>query len=465
MTFTTGDEHDPASLAAARNLISRSGNEQLAERVWDLVRKNHTWRGEQCVNLIAAESPTSPLVRSLLATEVGTRASGGHIGTMSRCFPGMRYIDQIEALCIELLKDLFCAGFADQRLMGGMAGCVVAYAALSEPGSIMMSLPLSAGGDSAGRQDGPAGVRGLRIADIPFDPVELDVDLEAFQREAERLRPALVSINQTTALFPLPVLAIKQIIAPWGGRLYFDAAHQAGLIAGRCYPDPLTEGADVVTGSGGKTFSGPQSGIIIWNDESLSGRIIEAIFPILTGSHQLNRVAALAVAAAEMREFGASYMSQVVTNAQALAVALHDRGFAVIAARRGFTQTHQVLVDVRRYGGGTAVGQVLERANIMVNKMLLPSMPESTSPVTHGIRLGTVEVTRLGMGTEEMSVIADLIHRVVVRAEDPDRIAEEIRELRAPYQTLHYCFGSDDSSRQARTRSPIANEMVSRLKT
>lgn len=466
MTFTTGDQHDPAILAAARKLICQSGNEQLVERICDLVRKNYTWRGEQCVNLIAAESPTSPLVRSLLATEVGTRASGGHIGTMSRCFPGMHYIDQIEALCVELLKDLFGASFADQRLMGGMAGCGVAYAALAEPGSLMMSLSLSASGDSAGRPDGPAGVRGLRIADIPFDPVEVSVDLEAFQHEAERLRPALVSLNQTTALFPLPVRAIKQIITPWGGRLYFDAAHPAGLIAGRCYPNPLAEGADIVTGSGGKTFSGPQSGIIIWNDENLSGRIIEAIFPTLTGSHQLNRVAALAVATAEMREFGASYMSQVVANARALAAALHDRGLTVVAAHRGFTQTHQVLVDVRRYGGGLAVGQALERANIMVNKMLLPSASGSASPVSHGVRLGTVEVTRLGMGTEEMSTIADLIYRVVARTEDTDKIAKAVRELRAPYQTLRYCFGADDDPHQANaTHSSFTSKVVSQLET
>jgi glycine hydroxymethyltransferase len=443
MTYTTGDEHDPEILAAARDLIRRSDNAELVARVRDLVQRNHVWRGEQCLNLIAAESPTSPLVRSLLSAEVGTRASGGHIGVLSRCFPGMRYIDQIEALCVELLKDLFGAAFADQRLMGGMAGCAVAYAVLAEPGSLMMSLPLSAGGDSSGHSDGPAGVRGVRITGIPFDPVEVNVDLEAFRRAAERQRPALVSLNQTTALFPLPVRAMKEIIAPWGGRLYFDGAHAAGLIAGGCYPDPLAQGADVVTGSGGKTFSGPQSGIILWNDAGLSGRIVEAIFPVLTGSHQLNRVAALAVAVAEMREFGAAYMSRVVANAQALAAALHERGFTVVGAHRGFTRTHQVLVDVRRHGGGPAVTQVLERANIMVNKMLLPAAEDVADPVSGGVRLGTVEVTRLGLGPAEMAEIAELMHRVLVRAEDPERIAAAVRELRAGYQTLHYCFSAD----------------------
>jgi glycine hydroxymethyltransferase len=317
-----------------------------------------------------------------------------------------------------------------------MAGCAVAYAAMARPGDTMMSLPLSAGGDSSGREDGPAGVRGLRIHDIPFDPIELTVDLDSFRREAERLRPAVVAINQTTALFPLPVEEMTRAIAPWGGRLYFDAAHQAGLIAGGCYPNPLDAGAAVTTGSGGKTFSGPQSGLILWNDEELGDRITEAIFPVLTGSHQLNRVAALAMAALEMREFGARYMRQVVSNARSLAGALHGHGLPVVGARRGFTETHQVLVDVRAYGGGQTVSQRLERANVMANKMLLPGELETPG----GIRLGTVEVTRLGMGEAEMASIAGLIQRLLVRREDPEHIVGEVRALRGPFQELRYCL-------------------------
>lgn len=436
MTFTVGERHDPAVLAAARDLIRSRDTAGLGQHVQDLVRRNRTWRGEQCLNLIAAESPTSPAVRALLGSELGTRASGGHIGALSRCFPGLRYADEIEAICVELLKDLFHARGADQRLMGGMAGCAVAYAALARPGDAMMSLPLSAGGDSSGREDGPAGVRGLCIHDIPFDPVELTVDLDGFRREAERLRPAVIAINQTTALFPLPVEDMVRIVAPWGGRLYFDAAHQAGLIAGGCYPNPLDAGAAVMTGSGGKTFSGPQSGLIAWNDEPLGDRITEAIFPVLTGSHQLNRVAALALAALEIREFGARYMSQVVRNARSLARALHDHGLPVVGARRGFTETHQVLVDVRRHGGGQTVSHRLEAANIMANKMLLPG--EADEP--GGIRIGTVEVTRLGMGEAEMASIAGLFQRALVQREDPENIAREVRAFRARFQELHYCL-------------------------
>jgi len=436
MTFIAGEQHDPATLAATGKLVAELSGLQIATRVGDLVRANDRWRRRRCVNLIAAESPTSPMVRALLAAEVGTRASGGHIGPISRCFPGMRYIDEIEAICIELLKDLFSAGFADQRLMGGMDGCGVAYASLASAGDVMMSVPVTAGGDTSGRQDGPAGVRGLRIHDIPFDSSGFAVDLDAFRREAERLRPALVSVNQGTTLFPLPVSAMKEIVAPWGGRVYFDAAHQAGLIAGGCYPNPLGEGADLLTGSGGKTFSGPQSGIIAWNDEKLSLPVTATIFPVLTGSHQLNRVAALAVAAAEMRTYGAEYMSSVVANARALAKALHERGMPVAAAQLGFTQTHQVLVDVRPWGGGLAVTQQLERANIMVNKMLLPT--ETTE--LGGIRIGTTEVTRYGMDMTVMPVLADFIHRTIVREESPELVARDVQELRSAFQDLRFCF-------------------------
>src|SRR5215470_4337057 len=373
MTFTKGDQHDPVALADAHQVVRDSSAAELCHRVQRIVEANESWRGRRCVNLIAAESPTSPTVRALLGAEVGTRASGGHIGPLTRCFAGMGTIDELEALCVELLKKAFNAGFADHRLMGGMAGCMVACVVLARPGDTVMSIPPPVGGDSSGRSDGPPGVRGLRVLDIPYDSDGVTVDLDAFRALAQRHRPRLVSLNLATCLFPLPIREIKDIIAPWGGRLYFDGAHQAGLIAGGCHPNPLDQGADILTGSGGKTFSGPQSGIIVWNDEQLTQPIVNTIFPVLTGSHQINRVAALAVATAELLEYGPDYMRQTVANAQALAAALADEGFDVFASQHGYTQTHQILVDVRAVAPGIEVARSLERANIIVNKMLLPS--------------------------------------------------------------------------------------------
>lgn len=440
MTFTKGDQHDPDVLAQARRTVLDSPAVEIAGRVGELVGANEAWRGRRCVNLVAAESPTSPAVRALLAAEVGTRASGGHIGRLTRCFAGMGIIDELEAVCVELLKRVFRARFADHRLMGGMAGCLAVFTALTEPGDTVLSLSPPLGGDSSGRLDGPPGARGLTVIDLPCGPDGLDVDLDAFRTVAERYQPRLVSLNQATCLFPLPVRQLREIVSPWGGRLYFDGAHQAGLIAGGCYPNPLAEGADILTGSGGKTFSGPQSGMVVWNDEQLSRPVVNAIFPMLTGSHQINRVAALAVAAAEMIEFGAEYMRQTVANARALATALAEAGFTVLAADRGYTSTHQVIVDVRALGPGIAVAAALERANIIVNKMLLPSDPDTSDAEPSGIRLGTVEVTRLGLDERHMSVIADFLRRLLLEKAHPDSVRREVEAFREPFQRFYYCF-------------------------
>ena len=122
-----------------------------------------------------------------------------------------------------------------------------------------------------------------------------------------------------------------------------DGAHQLGLIGGGQFQDPLREGACVMTGSAGKTFSGPQSGIIVWNDPELSVPITDAIFPTLAATHQVNRVAALAAAAAEFLAFGKDYMAQIAANAQALGKALHERGIRVLGDHKGYTRTHQVI--------------------------------------------------------------------------------------------------------------------------
>jgi len=128
-----------------------------------------------------------------------------------------------------------------------------------------------------------------------------------------------------------------------------------------------------MTGSAGKTFSGPQSGIMVWDDAQLTGPLTHAVFPVLAATHQVNRVAALAVSAAEMIAYGKAYMAQIVRNAQALGAALARRGVPVLGEHKGFTTTHQVIADVRQFGGGLEVAQRLARANIITNKNLIPA--------------------------------------------------------------------------------------------
>ena len=440
-TNSTLEVHDPEILAQARSLIDtcRSGQE-MQDAVVAAVERNENWRGEQCINLLAPEAPTSPAVRALLSSEVGTRAAEGHIGKVNRWFAGTKYIDEIEALCVELLKKAFRTRYADHRLVASMIGNLAVYTALTEPGDVIMSIAQPFGGHSSNRIDGPAGVRGLKIVDVPMDPNELVVDLDLFRALAPLVRPKLVALGASMTLFPFPLQEMSEIVAEWGGKIFFDGAHQIGLIAGGQFQDPMREGTAVMTGSAGKTFSGPQSGIIVWDNSSLTEPITHAIFPVLAATHQVNRVAALAVSAAEMIEFGKSYMAQIVRNAQALGAALEKRGIPVLGSHKGYTRTHQVIADASAFGGGLDAAHLLARANLVTNKNLIPNDTPEDWDRPAGLRMGTIEVTRYGMREKEMDIIADFMARVLIEKESPNTVVEDVIEFRQAYQVLYYNF-------------------------
>ncbi len=391
--------HDPAILAHAKTILDACRSPQeMQEAVLAAVTRNEEWRGKRCLNLLAPEALTSPMVRGLLSAEVGTRAAEGHIGPVNRWFAGTQHIDEIEALCIELLKKAFRSRYADHRLVASMIGNMAVYTALTEPGDIIMSIAQPFGGHSSNRVDGPAGVRGLKIVDIPFDPIELEVDLDLFRKVAPLVRPKVVALGASMTLFPFPIQAISDIVAEWDGKVFFDGAHQLGLIAGGQFQDPLREGAAVMTGSAGKTFSGPQSGIIVWDDQNLTVPLTDAIFPMLAATHQVN------------------------------------------GAHKGYTATHQVIANVRQFGGGWDVAQRLARANIITNKNLIPTDRPEDWDHPSGLRIGTTEVTRLGMKEKEMETIADFMTHVLVEKVAPEKVVDDVVAFREPYQTLYYCF-------------------------
>jgi glycine hydroxymethyltransferase len=236
------------------------------------------------------------------------------------------------------------------------------------------------------------------------------------------------------------VREMSEVIAEWGGQLVYDGAHQAGLIAGGQFQDPLNEGAVVLTGSAGKTFSGPQSGMIMWNDPELTEPLTDAIFPVLVATHQVNRVAALAVSAAEMIEYGRTYMGQIVKNSQALGKALDERGIPMLCAHKGYSQTHQIIANVKQFGGGLEVAHRLAEANVITNKNLIPADGAKDWDRPSGLRMGTIEITRLGMREEDMVTIADLFARVLVQGEAPESVAKDVVDFRLPRQTLYYNF-------------------------
>ncbi len=439
--MSTFEVHDVDALANARAIMNLTESpREWAGEVVKAVDRNAEWRGKSCLNLLAPEAPTSPTVRRLLSSEIGTRAAEGHIGRVNRWFAGTQHIDEVEALCVELLKTAFRCNYADHRLMGSMLGNLAVYHALTEPGDTVMTASQPFGGHSSNRHDGPAGFRGLNIVDIPYNPETLEVDLDEFAKLGRQVQPKIVVMGMSMTLFPLPVREMSKICDEWGGKFIFDGAHQAGLIAGKQFQDPLNEGAVILTGSAGKTFSGPQSGMLMWNDPDLTEALTDAVFPVLVATHQVNRVAALAVAAAEMVEYGQFYMGQIVKNSKALAKALEERGIRVLGASRGYSESHQVIADVRQFGGGLEVAHRLAEANIVTNKNLIPGDQPEDWDRPSGLRIGTIEVTRLGMREADMATIAEFMARVLVKGEDTKSVQKDVLDFRLPLQDFYYNF-------------------------
>ena len=197
-----------------------------------------------------------------------------------------------------------------------------------------------------------------------------------------------------------------------------------------------------------KTMTGPQHGMVLAKKE-LGDSIKQATFPGLTSNHHLHNVAGLAIALAELKKFGKAYAGQIIKNSKALGQALYERGFNVLGEEKGFTESHTLLVDItnfkNRVGLGHDIEKRLEEANIIINRNLLPwDISEGRNYLNPGgIRLGTSELTRLGMKESEMQVVADFIKRVVVDKEDPKKIASEVAEFRKDFQKIHYCFESE----------------------
>ena len=202
------------------------------------------------------------------------------------------------------------------------------------------------------RKFGGAGLRGLKIFDIPFDYDKYNIDMDLFGNLILGIKPKLITLGASVFLFPHPVKEIKEICEETNTLIHYDGSHVLGLIAGGEFQDPLGEGADVLMGSTHKTFPGPQGAVICTNKEVLIHQIAKGIFPGTVSNHHLHRLPPLSIVCEEMMHFGKAYAKQTIKNAQAFAVTLDKMGFKVIGKQLGYTKSHQVLLDLSEYGKG-----------------------------------------------------------------------------------------------------------------
>jgi glycine hydroxymethyltransferase len=417
------------------------------DKVFDLLEKHHNWF-KSSIPLIASENIPSPAVREAIVSDFGNRYAEGWPG--ERVYAGCIYIDEVEIICNELAKKVFKSEFADCRATSGVVANLAIYSAFSNPGDYMLAASIPTGGHiSHGKKEhsGTAGlVHGLNIEHYPFSKEDMTIDVDATKKKVSEMisngkKPAIAMFGGSLFLFPHPVKELASFMHDNSIYINYDGAHVAGLIAGGQFQDPIGEGTDSMTMSSHKTLWGPQGGIIV-SLERHADSIKKAIFPGNTSSHHLHHVAGKAIALAESLEFGKEYAKQVISNAKILAESLANFGFRVLGEKRGYTESHQLAVDVSNFGDGGTIEKELEKANIILNRQLLPGDIKSGKHYMHpsGVRIGVPEVTRLGMKESEMKEIASFIKQIVIDKSDPNKVGSAVSKFREQFQKVHYAF-------------------------
>ena len=428
-------------------------SKKIAE-IREILMEHHDWF-KKSIPLIASENITSPAVDEACASDFSHRYAEGWSG--QRVYAGCTYIDKIEDICMELAKEYYKCIHADVRPISGVVANLVMYNAFtSDNNGKMCCMSIVRGGHishgprfaKSGREIyGTAGTtRGINVEYLAFDNDEMNLDIDASAKIIREFEPELVLFGGSVFLFPHPVKELGEVAKEVGAYVGYDAAHVSGLIGSGYFQDPLREGADAMTMSTHKTLPGPQHGTLLSNREDLVETLRSCAFPALLSNHHLHNVAGLAIALAEMLEYGKDYHRDVIDNAKALGQALNERGFNVLMEHKGFTESHQIVVDITEFektiGLGGDIERLLEKANIIINRNLLPY---DISQGRHyqnpgGLRIGTSEITRLGMGKSEMVDIAELIKKLVIDKEDPKKIITEVIDFRKEFQEIQYCF-------------------------
>ena len=286
--------------------------------------------------------------------------------------------------------------------------------------------PPSIGEHVTHHRSGAAGLYGLTIHEAPIDAERYIVDVDLLAEQARELRPRVITTGGSLNLTHHPVATIREIADEVGAKVIFDAAHLSGPIAGGAWPNPLAEGAHVMTMSTYKSLGGPPSGLIVTRDGATAERLDAIAYPGLTANFDAAKSASLAITLLDWREHGPAYADEMVASASALANELIELGVSVYA---NGTQSHALAIDATAWGGGHAAALRLREANLLTCAIGLPHDLDA------GLRVGTNEVVRWGMTTTDMPELAALVKSAL---DDPTATTADVINMRSRFTDLHF---------------------------
>ena len=396
---------------------SQSTVAKVDPEIWAAIEAENR-REEEHIELIASENYTSPAVMAAQGSQLTNKYAEGYPG--KRYYGGCEYVDVVEQLAIDRLKQLFGAEHANVQPNSGSQANQAVFFGLLQPGDTIMGMSLSEGGHLTHGMPLNMSGKWFKVVSYGLDANEA-IDYNAMERLAHEHKPKLIIAGASAYSLRIDFERFARVAKAVGAYFMVDMAHYAGLIAAGVYPNPVPF-ADVVTSTTHKSLRGPRGGIVLMNDEAVAKKINSAIFPGIQGGPLMHVIAGKAVAFKEALspEFK-TYQAQVVKNADVLARTLIERGLRIVS---GGTQSHVMLVDLRPKGlTGKAAEDLLGRAHMTCNKNGIPNDPQKPM-VTSGIRLGTPAMTTRGFKEEQARQTAHLIADVLDKPADEGRIAE-----------------------------------------
>lgn len=387
--------------------------------------KHELVRQQENLELIASENIVSSAVMQAMGSVMTNKYAEGY--PKARWYNGCEYVDEVEQLAIDRLKQLFGAEHANVQAHSGSQANMAVYLSAVNPGDTVMGLDLACGGHlTHGLKINFSG-KLYNMVSYKVDPKTERINMDEVERSALEHKPKMIIAGYSAYSRELDFARFRAICDKVGAILFVDMAHFAGLVAAGLHPNPVPF-ADFVTSTTHKTLRGPRGGIVLCKS-AYARKVDMNIFPGIQGGPLMHVIAAKAVAFGEaLKPEFKLYQQQVLCNARAFSEALASRGFRIVS---GGTDNHLFMVDLASKNiTGKDAATLLDSVKITVNKNLVPFDTQAPA-VTSGIRIGTPAVTTRGMKEAEMQQIAGLIDRAVVHRSDAGVLAEVAADVAA----------------------------------
>lgn len=383
-------------------------------------------RQQQGIELIASENFVSEGVLRAQGSILTNKYAEGYPGR--RYYGGCEYVDVIEQLAIDRVKELFGAEYANVQPHSGSQANMAAYRALVKKGDKILGMDLNHGGHLTHGMGVNFSGQDYQFVSYGVNPKTETIDYDELERIAKEEKPQLIVAGASAYPREIDFKRISEIAKEVGAYFMVDMAHIAGLVAKGAHQNPVPY-ADVVTSTTHKTLRGPRGGLILAKEE-FGKKLNSAIFPGIQGGPLEHVIAGKAVAFHEALQpaFG-EYIEQVVKNAKAMAQVFEG---TVIRAISGGTDNHLLLLDIKETGlNGKEAQELLDTVGITVNKNAIPF--DTLPPVkTSGIRVGTAAITTRGFDEAAAEKVAELILTTLTHPENEEvlnTVRQEVKQL------------------------------------